>query len=198
VQLTTSPEDHVMPQISPDNSTVIYHKWTSGTMTQAFTVRAAGGAETQISTPGTYVLFPAYTPDGKQIVFSTFDTNHTYQGISIMNADGTGIKTLTGVAGSLDSMPSVSPDGKTVAFYRYSFSPQGGLLDIYTIGIDGTNLKQLTTDGESLDPLYGKDKIVFISHRDHNGAGEIYSMGLDGSNQKNLTNNGVDEYFFWD
>lgn len=198
VQVTTSLEDHVMPQLSPDNSKIIYHKWISGTMAQAFTVNVAGGTETQISTPSNYVLFPAYTPDGKKIVFATFDSAHTYEGISVMNADGSGITTLTGTAGSYDGYPSVSPDGKTVVFYRYTPQPTGGTEDIFTVGFDGSNLKQLTTDGESWDPMYVNDKIVFVSYRDHNGAGEIYSMGLDGSNQKNLTNDAVDEFFFWD
>lgn len=198
VQLTTDSEDHVMPQFSPDNSKVIYHKWISGTLSQAFTVNTSGGAETQILTPNTYVLFPAYTPDGKKIVFATFDSAHTYEGISIMNADGSGITTLTGAAGSYDGYPSVSPDGKTIVFYRYTTQTNGGTEDIYTVGIDGSNLKQLTTDGESWDPMYVNDKIVFVSSRDHNGAGEIYSMGLDGNNQKNLTNDAVDEFFFWD
>jgi Tol biopolymer transport system component len=198
VQLTRSQEDHVMPQFSPDGSKVIYHKWVSDILSQAFTVSVSGGSETQISTPGTSVLFPAYTPEGRQIVFTTPDQNYSYLRISIMNADGTGIHTITDVAGDLDEMPSVSSDGQTIVFSRYSDTGSGWREDIYSISLDGTNLKQLTTDAMSWDPQYVNDKIVFISYRDKNGGGEIYSMGLDGSNQKNLTNDVLDEYFFWD
>jgi TolB protein len=198
VQLTTSAEDHVMPQFAPDDSRVLYHKWVSGSLAQAFTVSASGGEEIQISTPDTSVLFPAYTPDGKRIVFVTVDANYSKLFISIMNADGTGITPITGAGTNLDENPAVSPDGKTIVFNRYTLSSQGETSDIYTVGIDGSNLRQLTTDGESFDPLYVNDKIVFVSDRAHNGAAEIYSMNLDGSNQKNLTNDGLEEFFFWD
>ena len=67
--------------------------------------------------------------------------------------------------------------------------------DIWTVNIDGTNPKQLTTDGMSWDPMFVKDKIVFVSWRDNASGNEVYSMNLDGTNQKRLTNNNVNEYF---
>ena len=67
--------------------------------------------------------------------------------------------------------------------------------EIFIANIDGTNVRQLTTDGASRDPLFVNDKIVFVSHRDGAG-GRMYAMSPDGSNQKNLTPNDVtDDYF---
>ena len=192
-QLTSTPENHIAPQLSADRSTVIYYKWTSAQISQAFTVKVAGGSETQISTPSTEVYFPTFTPDGKHIVFEGYNKSSSGATISMMNLDGSGITTITNLGSDWDEMPSVSPDGKTIAFSRYT-SGQGE--DIFTIGIDKTNLEQLTTDGNNWDPLFVNDKIVFISWRD--GHDLIYSMSLDGSNQKNLTPNDTYDYMFWD
>ncbi len=178
-QLTTDAENHHVPQLSPDNQTILFMKYNSTAATyQAYTIKASGGAETLISTPTVGVLFPTYTPDGKKIVFEA-QHNDT---INIMNADGTGIKILTNGQGNYyDELPSISPDGKTIAFSRWGASETGGE-DIYTINIDGTNLKQLTTTGNAWDPLFVNNKIAYVAN------GDIYSMNLDGSGQKNLTN----------
>jgi Tol biopolymer transport system component len=179
VQLTTDAENHHVPQLSPDNKTVLFFKYdyTSGNY-QAYTIKASGGAETLISTPSVDVVTPTYTPDGKKIVFEE-EGNDT---IDIMNADGSDIKVLTNGQGTYyDELPSVSADGKTIAFSRWG-NNEGGGEDIYKVSIDGTNLRQLTTTGNAWDPLFVNNKIAYVS------AGDIYSMNVDGTSQKNLTN----------
>ena len=194
VQLTTDAEDHLFPQMSADGSKVVFMKFVSNAeMGQAVVMNTSGGTEKVISTPGIFVNFPSFTPDGKQIVFEE-EIDDT---IDIMNADGTGIKTLTNVGGTAyyDEFPSVSADGKTIAFSRYGKDTPTGGENIYTIQIDGTGLKQLTTDGKSWDPLFVSNHIAFVSYRDNANGSEIYSMNLDGSTQKRLTNNNVPDYF---
>lgn len=196
-QLTSSPEDHYAPQLSADRSTVIYYKWMGDIQgSQAFTVKASGGSETQISTPGMEVYFPTFTPDGKHVVFEGYTNSSSSSTISMMNLDGSGITTITNLGTDWDEMPSVSPGGKTIVFSRYTSGETGGGEDIFTIGMDKTNLKQLTTDGRNWDPLFVNDKIVFVSWRDGNDL--IYSMNPDGSNQKNLTPNDTYDFMFWD
>ena len=192
VQLTTSLEDHYYPQLSPDNTKVLFMKYSSTAETgQAYTVSTSGGVETMISTPGIFVNYPTYTSDGKHIVFEEED-NDT---IDIMNADGTGVKTLTNLDGAYyDEFPSVSTDGKTIVFSRYSADESTTGENIYSIKIDGTGLKQLTTDGTSWDPLFVNDKVVYCSSPAGNS--EIYAMNPDGSGQKNLTNTSNSAEFF--
>lgn len=186
VQLTSDSEDHHVAQLSPDNQTVIFMKYNSTVgLYQAYTIKASGGAETLISTPSTGVLFPTYTPDGNKIVF---ESQHN-DSIDIMNANGTGITILTNGQGTyFDELPSVSLDGKTIAFSRWGGS-ETGAENIYTINIDGTNLKQLTTSGTAWDPIFVNNKIAYVS------GGDIYSMNLDGTGQKNLTNDSAYEDF---
>lgn len=190
-QLTTTAEYHWSPSISGDGKKVVFVKYaTTGDSEygQAFLMSTAGGTETQI--PTTFnVSFPSFTPDGK-ILFEQEDNDS----ISMMNADGTGFTQLTNPDHAyFDEYPSASHDGKTMVFSRYPATEYGGE-DVWIANIDGTNAKQLTTDGNSWDPMIVNNKIVFISTRDGVGP-EVYSMKLDGTNPKRLTNNTVSEYF---
>jgi Tol biopolymer transport system component len=119
-------------------------------------------------------------------VFENDDTDT----ISIMNADGTGLANITSEQDPEhgDWAPSVSPDGKTVVLSRNG--------DIYAVSISGGALTKLTTNGESWDPMFVKDKIVYISYVS-GLSDEVFSMNTDGTNQKQLTSNTVDEYFDW-
>jgi Tol biopolymer transport system component len=112
-----------------------------------------------------------------------------------MNADGTNVQQLTNPDHVYyDEYPSISSDGKTIVFNRYPADESTGE-DIWTANIDGSNAKQLTTDGLSFDPMFIKDKIVFVSPRDNMNTTEVYSMNVDGTNQQRLTNDSVSEYF---
>ena len=187
-QITTTVEDRWSPQISWDGKQAVFVAEVTGEGGRAMLMSTSGGAETEISTTF-WVSTPSFTPDGK-ILFEQED-NDT---ISIMNTDGTGLKQLTNPDHVyFDENPGLSPNGKTIVFSRYPADESAGE-DIWTANIDGSNPKQLTTDGLSFDPMFVKDKIVFLSARDGNTL-EVYSMNTDGTNPKRLTNDSVSEYF---
>jgi len=55
-----------------------------------------------------------WSPDGQRIVFTTFGlTNST---IAMINADGSGLTTLSAIEGSDEAFPDWSPDGQGIAF----------------------------------------------------------------------------------
>lgn len=85
----------------------------------------------------------------------------------------------------IDSYPAFSPDNKRIAFE----SNRTGNFEIYTMKIDGSDIKQLTHDS-AFDgtPAWSPDGkfIVFASERDNDP--EIYIMQADGSNQTRITN----------
>jgi len=76
---------------------------------------------------------PAWSPDHSKIVF---ELNNT---VSIMNADGTGAKPLTGVSG--DHQPSFNDDGTKVVFVRENTRTENS--EIFIVDVDGTNRQLL-------------------------------------------------------
>ena len=88
---------------------------------------------------------------------------------------------LTGIAGF-----NISPDGKTVAFYREGRDWAA----VFVAGIDGTGEVNLSKDqpGRNLKPAWSPDgrQLTFTSDRDGNL--EIYRMRADGSGVVNLSN----------
>jgi len=92
---------------------------------------------------------PSWTPDSKQIVYSTDRDGEPQNGnyeIYIMNVDGSNKRRLTNSPGA-DSNPSVSPDGRRIVFD----SARDGVMEIYVMNIDGTHQVRVTSSGSG-DP----------------------------------------------
>jgi Tol biopolymer transport system component len=123
---------------------------------------------------------PAWSPDGKAIVFVS--NREGRWNLFRMDADGGDVKQLTD-ANAFDLNPAWSPDGKRIAFYRR----QGDQATLMVIDADGTNPKELTTDG--WDPAWSPDagRIVFTSLR--NGAYRLFVIDPDGGNLSEITRN---------
>ena len=93
---------------------------------QLVRVRVNGTGLKQITTGARSATQPAFSPDGKRLVFARLGS-----GIYRMNPDGTGLRRLT--TGARDIYPVWSPDGKRIAFLRpfraewrlYVMSPTG-------------------------------------------------------------------------
>ncbi|HEY5333570.1 MAG TPA: hypothetical protein VIJ21_08495 [Solirubrobacterales bacterium] len=83
---------------------------------------------------------PSYSPNGKLIVYSVCDG--VQSDLMLMKSDGSGVRALTSTPKVTEDEPSFSADGKRVYFARDSGGE--GYSQIYSIGIDSTNLKQLT------------------------------------------------------
>jgi Tol biopolymer transport system component len=92
-------------------------------------------------TPGGCETDPAFTPDGRHLVFERFDPATDDDAIWIMRLNGEGRRRLgTGPGGA--ATPEVSPDGQTVTFL--SFTPPNDLTAIFAVGIHGGPVRQVT------------------------------------------------------
>jgi Tol biopolymer transport system component len=115
--------------------------------------------------------------EDERIVFSGKRPGDSFQ-IYVTDVDGSNPDQLTHT--SEDNLsPAWSPDGEKIAFIRDQ--------QIWTMYWNGTNLKQITSDGESDSPAWSPDgeKIAFSSSRD--GDWEIFVMDEDGSGLEQLT-----------
>jgi TolB protein len=142
--------------------------------------------------------FPAYSPDGKRIVYRTAGPQG--DGLRIMNLADRSIRELTN---EYDNFPVWSPRGDVIAFVRLT----GGNFEVFTIRPDGSGLKQLTnTPGNEAHLSWSPDgeRIIFTSTRMgfkdealYTGApqpyGEIFTMKADGTDLEQLTDDQWEE-----
>lgn len=122
---------------------------------------------------------PAYSADGKRIVF-TRDGD-----LYVMNADGSGQTQITDLPSvPFFHSPTWSPDGSKILFSS-SDSGQFGQYDVYVINVDGSGLRNLTNTPTTYEfgPSWSPDgtRIAFARNND------VYVMNADGSNAENLT-----------
>ena len=138
----------------------------------------------------------AWSPDGTRMAYQ--DPIVDERGIFVANADGSDAVRLT--RGANDGWPSWSPDGTTIAFSstRYDSSidpcaPAGADFtcptDIYTVGVDGSNIRRLTTDpGAEYRPAWSPqgEQIAFEGSRDSSSTA-IYVMNADGASSHQVS-----------
>ena len=111
---------------------------------------------------------PAWSPDGKQIAFTSSGTKNMTGGnwqIYVMDADGENLRRLTENDFN-DWNPSWSPDGQRIAFT--SNREDNGNKEIYLMDADGRNQRNLTRNPHhDEDPSWSPDgkRIAFTSNR---------------------------------
>jgi dipeptidyl aminopeptidase/acylaminoacyl peptidase len=119
---------------------------------------------------------PAWSPDGRRIALVNQRAKVGDDEIWVIDANGSNARQLTTTDDNF--APAWSPDGSRIAFY--GFGRDG--VHLYSIGADGSNLRQLTFGaGINTRPSWSPDgtRIAFLSSR--SGSFEIYVMNSDGS-----------------
>ena len=126
--------------------------WVSGRtgLPQIYTMDQDGAGVTRL-TDGGYAVSPSWAPNGQ---FLTFAWNRKYgpgapggQDIYLMDISTRRWVQLTHESGSND-FPSWSPDNRHIVFER----TVGGKAQIWSMLVDGTQQKQLTTSGQNFMP----------------------------------------------
>ena len=164
---------------SPDGRTIYFGRYV---------VRTDGSGARRLP----YIpLTAVWSPDGRRIAFARKPdwcrrTRHgcysAQSDIYVMNADGSGARTLTHNA-LQNAEPAWSPDGRKIAFR----STRNGNRDIYVMNADGSGKRNLTRNAAwDSRPSWSPDgrKIAFVSNRD--GRLEAHVMNADGSGQRSL------------
>ena len=128
--------------------------------------------------------FPAWSPDGSRIAFSSSWT------IFLMNSDGSQLDSL-----ARGREPAWSPDGSKIVFRSWTDSSGFFTWPIHIIDVDGTNEHRLTGNSNfNSNPSWSPDgsKIAFSSRSVWSGwlRFNICTMDTNGSNLVFLTSKG--------
>ncbi|MCB0208816.1 MAG: PD40 domain-containing protein [Anaerolineae bacterium] len=132
-------------------------------------------------------LHPAWSPDGRHVVFSSGRTGNFE--IYTIDADGENLTQLT-TSQPYEEWPVWSPDGRQIAF----ISDQNGNADLFVMAADGSNPRQLTDDpADDWPASWSPDnrQLVFASNRDGNW--NLYVISANGGDALRLTNDPTDE-----
>ncbi|HEY7692011.1 MAG TPA: hypothetical protein VH816_06670 [Gaiellaceae bacterium] len=136
IRVTDTSKADQQPSWSGDGKRIVFSR--EGAL---FEAPAAGGPARRAVRGLGNAEDPAVSPDGKLIAYDYRKPGFETREIWVANADGTGARQVTRL-NATSGIPAWSPDGRTLAFQS---NLRDGRYEIYTIRLDGTRLRKMTT-----------------------------------------------------
>jgi TolB protein len=179
------------PEISPDQKTIVFTRYTTDpNHPTLWLMDREGGNYRQVSTIPAWD--PTWSPDGTQILFAS--NKESLDQLYVINVDGSGLRKVS----NLPALRGRSDWSQQNLIVTYSGDPWKR--EIYIMNSDGSNQYQISpTGGDSQGPSFSPDGqwIAFTAYfdkiNDINGC-EIYIMRIDGTDVRRLTNNDYCDY----
>jgi Tol biopolymer transport system component len=190
LQLTSGAGQDQSPTWSPDGASVAFVRYAEGE-DAVYLVPAIGGSERKLydlhreidqDAPGL-----SWSPDGNWLVLSDARSAEDPSAIYALSLKTLEAKPLSAPPNSWDGdyNPVFSPKGKRIAFVR---GADAAARNIYVMNADGSDPKELTFDGRTVDGLTwtsdGSD-IVFSS--DMGGSLSLWKIASSGGSPERLT-----------
>ncbi len=150
-----------------------------------YTIPAAGGLPTQLTSNAGNNVDPEWSPDGTRIAFQS-DRDGT-EAIYIMNVDGSDQMRVS-PPGTRARQPSWSPDGTQILFTHINSST------VAVMNIDGTEVRSLIPPAlRAWNAKWSIEGTQIVFETDRDGDPEIYVMNADGSDTMQLTSNNISD-----
>jgi Tol biopolymer transport system component len=178
LKFTTDEGTWLSLDVSPDGRTIVFEL-----LGDLYTLPAAGGKATRITSGQAFDAQPHYSPDGKTIVFVSDRTQS--DNLWIVNADGTSPRALTRETDQKFQSPTFTPDGKYIVVSRgndlYMYYANGGASGLRltgdTAGAGGRGAAGGGRGGANapnvfLGPAVSKDgRYIYTAMRNSTGGG---------------------------
>jgi Tol biopolymer transport system component len=198
-------DDRAQPAWSPDGKTIAYSRFWGGVrhdqieFAEIYVMTASGTGPrqlTHVTTGAPYsadVEYPAWSPDGKQIVFAVHNSKSGDpaggRALFVMAADGSGVTQLTPWDLNGGGKADWSPDGSLILFRSISRVHQEHS-NLYTIHPDGTAVRKVTNYPEPKTVNTGSfspdGKWIVFSRFTNRPYPSIYTMHADGTGLRQL------------
>jgi Tol biopolymer transport system component len=154
-------------------------------------VMASDGSGVQDLTPtgSHWVSAPVWSPDGARLAFWDGRAS-TAGGISVVNADGTGLTTIASEA--RHTTPAWSPDGQRIVYFRSTDSPrttsnERGIWSVKPDGTDRIRLRGVSANAGRYDGFqFSPDGTRLVMCRTGQSAATLEVMNADGTALVNL------------
>jgi TolB protein len=146
-RITHSVGASTSPSWNPKTGQQVAFVSDRGGLPQLYTMDAQGGDVLKLPLPDMgYVIDPAWSPNGQLLAFSWRRPDGNYD-LYVMELATHALVQLTRDTGR-NERPSWAPDGRHIVFE----STRTGTRQIWSMLADGTNVRQLTTEGQNESP----------------------------------------------
>ena len=200
------PDDVFDPSWSPVNNRILCY---GGENSELYMIDLDKD-DTKKTTLAEHAMYPAWSPDGKKIVYYVYDDSNAPvpfndpqcdgTGVSIsiwvMNSDGTGKTRLTTDEDGHCSDPSFSPDGSKIVYNRGFMHPGVPFLakeptgEIWVMNSDGSNKHAIYAPGDSKYYLHqrawSKNNEIMFERIQWQKTPQIWIMNSNGTNARCL------------
>jgi hypothetical protein len=200
--LSTADGRNSWPMLSADRRTIIYINYAAGSLRA---MAADGSGDRSLIKPQQRncgeITRASWSPADESIMVVECRAEDRPDRLLVIKLDGTVIRELRTDARRVED-PTISPDGRTVAYWAddNTDGPNGG--SIYTLAMDGSSEPVRLTDrraGSDADPAWSPDgSMIAFRRRGPNDNFDVYVMRSDGSDVRPVaTGPAVEEKPAW-
>ena len=191
VRVTSDPAIDWSPAWSPDGRYLYFSSNRSGgfNLWRMAIDEASGqvlGEPVAVPIPRQSIGQLSVSADGASIAMASFATESNIEALPFDPARGAvGARRRVTDSSESSNAPSVSPDGRWIAFYM---NLQNGQEDLRVVNRDGTGLRQLTNDAaRDRRPLWSADGARLMFYSDRSGRWQVWTIAADGGGLMQVT-----------